>query len=415
MYLDLNPDLTSTQLSLKEEFHRFAANVVRPASVQLDKLADPEDVIRKGSALWDVFRKFHELEYHLALVSGNLGDVSLGGLEHHIIREEMGWGAADIAIGLDVSRSPFSLGLIIAMLGGNQRVMDDIVTPYIEDREGKYIGCWAITEPQHGSDCLAFGTEQFNDPSVGFDTAARRDGDDWIINGGKAAWVSNGTIATHAMVHFAIDRSRGMTASGIAIVPLDLPGVSRGKPLNKLGQRALNQGEIYFDDVRIPKEYVVVEPEAYGLLGELVLTGANSVMAPVFTGVARAAFEEAMVYCKQRVQGGKPLCEHQLVQRKLFDMFTKVESARQLSRAVTAYNSAAAPPQCRYAIMAKVYCTQVAFEVASDAVQLFGGYGLSKDFLVEKLFRDARAAMIEDGANDTLALVASRQMLGAYL
>ena len=115
------------------------------------------------------------------------------------------------------------------------------------------------------------------------------------------------------------------------------------------------------------------------------------------------------------VQGGKLLCEHQLVQRKLFDMFTKVESARALSRAVAAYNSVTIPPLSRLGIASKVYSTQVAFEVASDAVQLFGGYGLSKEFLIEKLFRDARASMIEDGSNDVLALAAARSILDNWV
>ena len=302
-----------------------------------------------------------------------------------------------------------------ATLFGNQRLIDDIVTPFIKDREAKHIGCWAITEPQHGSDCLAVGTVDLHDARTAFDTRGSRDGDDWIISGAKAAWVSNGTIATHAMIHFAVDRSKGMPGSGIAIVPLDLPGVSRGKPLNKLGQRALNQGEVFFDDVRIPKEYVIVEPELYVIAADMILATANGGMGSAFAGVARAAFEEAMTYCKQRVQGGKLLCEHQLVQRKLFDMFIKVESARQLSRAVAAYNAVTMPPLSRLGIGSKVYCTQVAFEVASDAVQLFGGYGLSKEFLIEKLFRDARASLIEDGANDILALAGARQLIDSYL
>jgi alkylation response protein AidB-like acyl-CoA dehydrogenase len=122
-----------------------------------------------------------------------------------------------------------------------------------------------------------------------------------------------------------------------------------------------------------------------------------------------------MTYCKQRVQGGKLLCEHQLVQRKLFDMFIKVESARQLSRAVLVYNAVTMPPVSRHAVASKIYCTQVAHEVANDAVQLFGGYGLSKDFLIEKLFRDARAALIEDGANDVLALAVTPQLVDSHL
>jgi len=416
VYIDLNLNLTSTQTMLKEELHRFAAETLRPASIALDKLADPEDVIKEGSVFWDVFKKFYELEYHLALVVGKFGAAGeLGGLDKHILAEEAGWGAADLATGLGATTSPYSLGLALATLTGNQRLMDDVVTPFLEDREAKNIGCWAITEPQHGSDAVLISAEQFSNPQITFDTYGRRDGDDWIINGAKSAWVSNGTVATHGTVHFAIDKSRGMIGTAIATMPLNIPGVTKGKPLNKLGQRALNQGEIFFDDVRIPKEYVVVEPELYTPVLDMILCGGNLSMACAFTGLARAAFEEAMTYCKQRTQGGKPLCEHQLVQRKLFDMFTKVEAARALSRAVSEYNSMKMPPVLRHAIAAKVFATEASFEVASDAVQLFGGYGLSKDFLIEKLFRDARASTIEDGVNDVLALASASSLIDTYV
>jgi alkylation response protein AidB-like acyl-CoA dehydrogenase len=416
MYLDLNPELTPTQTALKEQTHRFAAEIARPASIELDKLADPQDVIKPGSVFWDVFRKHYELERHLAGMPEEFGGANLTGLDMQIMAEEMGWGAADFAIGLGACGMPFTMGLLASQMTGNQRLMDEIVMPYIKDREAKYIGCWAITEPQHGSDTTAANLPEYQDnPAISLDTHGRRDGDDWLINGAKAAWVSNGTIGTHAMVHFAVDRSKGPVSTAIGLIPLDLPGVSKGKPLNKIGQRALNQGEVFFDNVRIPDYYVFVPPELYPMAGDMILATANGGMGATFTGLARAAFEEAMAYCKQRVQGGKLLCEHQLVQRKLFDMFIKVESARQLSRAVMGYNAVAMPPVSRFGVASKVYCTQVAFEVASDAVQLFGGMGLSKECLVEKLFRDARAAMIEDGANDTLALAATRSLIDSFL
>ena len=414
-YLDLNPELTPTQEAIKQETHRFAAEVMRPASIALDKLADPQDVIREDSVYWDVLRKFYELEYHAARIPAEVGGGGLKGLDVQLINEEFGWGSADFAIGFGATMMPFGIAILASMMSGDSAMMDEFVTPFIQDREAKFIGCWAVTEPQHGSDSLAINLPQASDPLTAFDTRAQRDGDDWILSGAKAAWVSNGTVATHAMVHFSIDRSRGVQSSGIAIVPLDLPGISRGKPLNKLGQRALNQGEIYFDSVRLPKQYVVIEQELYTLVSDSILSGANSTVAATITGLARAALEEALNYTKQRVQGGKPLCEHQLVQRKLFDMYIKVEAARQLSRAVAVYNSAVPPSLSRLSIAAKVFCTQTAFEVANDAVQLFGGYGLSKDFLIEKLFRDARASLIEDGANDVLALVAARQLIDQHL
>ena len=412
MYLDLNVDLTDTEVALKEQTHRFAAEVMRPASLELDKLAGPEDVIAKDSVLWDVFRQYYQLGNHLAGFPEELGGATVSPLGSHVVGEEMGWGSADFAIGLGVAGMPYRAALFVAQMTGNQQLIDELVAPFTNDREAKYVGCWAITEPQHGSDTLISVSPEYGASLSFLDTRAKVDGSDWIIDGAKSAWVSNGTIATHALVHMAVDGSNGAC---IAFVPLDLPGVSRGKPLNKLGQRALNQGEIYFDNVRIPGHYILMPPELYAFASELILALANGGMGPTFTGVARAGFEEALGYCRQRVQGGKLLCEHQLVQRKLFDMFIKVESARHLSRAVIAYNTAAQLPLSRYAVASKVYCTQVAFDVASDAVQLFGGMGLSKGTLVEKLFRDARAALIEDGANDALALAVCPQLIASYL
>jgi alkylation response protein AidB-like acyl-CoA dehydrogenase len=200
-----------------------------------------------------------------------------------------------------------------------------------------------------------------------------------------------------------------MAGMGVAVIPLGLSGVTRGKPLNKLGQRALNQGEIFFDDVRIPRHYMLVEPGVFNGATDSILAGANAGMSATFCGVARAAFEEALAYAEQRVQGGVAIAEHQLVQRRLFDMFVKVESARALSRLANR-RLASGQPTLHYSIAAKVYCTQTAFEVASDAVQVFGGMGLAKGTLVEMLLRDARASLIEDGANDVLALAGFRAM-----
>jgi alkylation response protein AidB-like acyl-CoA dehydrogenase len=331
-------------------------------------------------------------------------------LERHIVAEEMGWGSADFSIALGVTAFPFTM----AAMSGNQELMRDYVVPFSQDRQAKYVGCWAITEPHHGSDVGALGAELARQPGIHFDTNAKLDGDEWAINGQKSAWVSNGTIATHALTFLCVDPSLGMAGSGIAFIPLDLPGVTRGRPLNKLGQRALNQGEIFFDNVRIPRSFMLVQPAGYPWTFEVVLAAANAGMGATFTGVARAALEEALAYCKQRVQGGKPLCEHQLVQKKLFDMFIKVESARAFSRAAMIYNATTLPPATHYSIASKVYCTQVAFEVASDAVQLFGGMGLCKELLVEKLFRDARASMIEDGSNEVLALAGATQLIEKY-
>jgi alkylation response protein AidB-like acyl-CoA dehydrogenase len=413
MYVELDKTLTPDQMALRDQTHRFAAEVIRPAAIELDKLT-ADEVIAPGSRLWDLFRQAYGQGYHLRGFPEQLGGAELGPLEQHVVGEEMGWASAGVSISLGVTAFPFSFAAQYAAITGNKALMDEIVMPYVNDREGKYIGCWAITEPEHGSDSLLFGTEQFRDSSIAFQVQARRDGDDWIISGQKSAWVSNGTIATHACTFLTIDPSRGMDGGGVAVIPLNLPGVSKSPPLRKLGQRDLNQGEIFFDNVRIPKHYMLVEPETYPMIIDNILAGANAGMSTTFTGLARAAFEEALAYTRQRRQGGKVICEHQLVQDRLFQMFRKVEAARALSRAASIYNRTTVPPATEYSVAAKVQSTQTAFDVASDAVQLMGGYGLSQEFHVEKLFRDARASMIEDGTNEVLGLAAARRIIDGY-
>ena len=155
---------------------------------------------------------------------------------------------------------------------------------------------------------------------------------------------------------------------------------------------------------------MVVGADEYRFAVEQVLAWANAGMGSIFVGLARAALEHAVAYAKERVQGGVPIAEHQSVKARLFSMFRKTEAARALSRKVALYN-AVNPPLVQYSIASKVFSTTTAFEVASDAVQTFGGNGLSKEYPVEKLLRDARASMIEDGCNDILSLVGAAKIL----
>ncbi len=406
MYLDLNRNLTDAQIALREQTHRFAEEILRPAAFRLDKM-EPDAVIAGGSPLWDTLRQAYRQGYHIRGFPEALGGAGLSGLDSLVVTEEIAWGSADFAAALGVSTIPF--GFVLGH--GDPDLIREFVVPFTQDQEARYIGCWAVTEPNHGSDSLLFSTEHFHDPNITLDTVARGDGDEWVLNGAKSAWVSNGTIATHALLNVSIDASRGMAGGGFCIVPLDLPGVSRGKPLNKMGQRALNQGQIFFDNVRIPRKYMLVEPDRCAQAVEALLTGANAGMGTIFAAVARAAFEEALAYAKQRVQGGRPIAEHQLVQHRLFEMFMKVQAATALSRQAAAYNRGGAPA-AQMSMASKVFCTQASYEVASDAVQIHGGLGLCKELLVEKLFRDARASMIEDGNNEVLALAAARRLIG---
>jgi len=411
MFLDLNPNLTSEQRSLKEQVHKFAAEVMRPAADKLDKMADPADVIAKDSLLWDVLRQSRELGYHTRGLPEELGGITLTPVEGNIIGEEMGWGSPGLSVCMGAGAMPF---VFAAMFGGPE-LIEQYVIPFRDDTKAEYVGCWAITEPEHGGgDQMYIGSKRDGIPLIRANTRVKLDGDEWVINGQKAAWVSNGTIATHALLHVSVDATEDERDAAMIFVPLDKEGISRGKPLDKIGQRDLNQGEIYFDNVRVPMNHMLVNPMMYEMVLDVILAGANGGMATTFTGVARAAFEEAIEYCRVRVAGGKIISEHQLVQKRLFDMFTKVESARALARAVNNYNAQTMPPEPHYAVAAKVHNTEIAFEVASDAVQLFGGNGLSKEYPIERIFRDARAALIEDGDNDTLRLGGSRYLLEKY-
>lgn len=404
-YTELNMELTKAQEAMKEETHRFAKEVLRPASLELDKLDDPEAVI--GSPLFkDTLKKGYELGYHTIFLPDSYGGLATEPIETHIILEELAWGSVEFALGLGVSCFP----AFFASMVPSDRLIDEIIEPFCGCTDASLVGCWGITEPDHGTDTLSPFTPDFSDPAISGQTLARKEGDEWVIDGQKAAWVSNGTIATHCLLYPTIDPSMGMAGGGICIVPLDLPGVKKGRPLDKLGQRALNQGEIYFDGVRIPEEFMLVDPESYEAMLDVTLSTANAGMGALFVGVARAAYEEALTYTKERVQGGKPLFEHQMIKHKLFSMFMKIEAARALSRAAMIYNYSNTPPLVQYSIAAKVFCTQTAFEVANDAVQLFGGSGVSREYPVEKFFRDARAGLIEDGANDSLMITAAHHL-----
>jgi alkylation response protein AidB-like acyl-CoA dehydrogenase len=406
-YRELDGRLTPDQQALKQQMHEFAKSVARPTVTLLDRLPDPQEVVNQHSPLWTLFRAAYAQGIHTALIPSQYGGMGLNGLSLHIALEELGWGSADFAAALAVTGFPFAM---IAATG-NPALIDEWVKPFVADKEARYVGCWAITEPDHGSDTFMAGTPQFHDQTISGQVTARAEGADFVINGQKADWVSNGTIATHALTYLTLDPSKGMAGGGVAFIPLNRPGVSKGKPVDKMGQRALNQGSIHFTNVRIPKRYLLFDTASYEAILNQTLVLTNGAMGAVFTGVARAAYEQALAYTKIRLQGGKPICEHQLVQRHLFDMFTKVETSRSLSRAAMAYNATAQPPALEYAIAAKVYCTQACLEVTDTALQLFGGLGLTRDCPMEKLYRDARASLIEDGVNDVLVLVGARRLL----
>ncbi len=397
--IDYEVDLSEGERAVRETVHRFAEEVMRPAGAELDAMADPRNVIGKDSILWQVFKKHRALGLaDLPAANGDLTPAQQARLRC-IISEELGWGDSGLAISFGVAGFP----RMMAQMSGKP----ELIERFSAD---DCIGCWAGTEPDHGSDLIYYMNRPGTEPPGRPNCIARKDGDSFVLSGQKSAWVSNGTIAKAAAMFCAVDMGDGKRADGGFLVPLDVSGVSKGRPLNKIGQRALNQGEIFFDHVRIPADYMVIPPEAYPFATEMILSNANGGMGSIFAGVAQAALDLAIDYAKQRVQGGVPIFQHQSVKMRLFKMFRQVQAAKALSRQVTLYNSINAPAMLHLAVASKVTSTNTAFEVASSALQIFGGNGLSREYPIEKLLRDARASMIEDGCNDLLSLKAAESL-----
>ena len=393
--IEMDPELTEVERAAWDTAHRFARDVLRPAGEKLDKLA-AGDVIARDSILWDVFKKYRELGLGIFEEDSGLSPHDQASIRC-IVGEEMGWGDTGLAISLGVSNFPS----MMAKMSGNQSL--------IERFPIGTLGCWAITEPDHGSDMINFdGT--INHPtghSSRPNCLARRDGNQFVISGQKSAWVSNGTIAEAAALFCAVDMGDGRPGNGVFVVPLNEEGVKKGKPTDKIGQRALNQGEIFFDGLKVPADSMVVPPEGYRAAADQILCLANGGMGTTFVGCARAALELAIDYAKSRVQGDVPIFMHQSVKSRLFKMYQKVEAARALNQRVVRINMTRTAPLLEMAIASKVTSTQTAFEVASEALQLFGGAGISRDCPIEKIFRDARISMIEDGCNEVLGMVAA--------
>jgi alkylation response protein AidB-like acyl-CoA dehydrogenase len=397
--IDIEVGLTDEAAEIQATAHKFASEVLRPAGIELDRMTDPADVVAPESVLWSCFEKYHEIGLGTLLYDEEMEPYAKARLIA-LVNEELAWGDVGLAISLGLSgfHQPW------VKQSGDEELIARFCNPDVPT-----VGCWALTEPDHGSDSVAFTEKHFSDPGLKANCVARRDGDDYVIRGQKAAWVSNSSVADIAVLFCTLDQSQGFKGGGVFLVPMDLPGVSRPHPLDKLGQRSLNQGEIFYDDVRVPGSHMVLGPELYSVGLETMLAHANSGMAQIFVGLGRAAYELALAYARERVQGGVPIFEHQSVRSRLFKMFAKVEAARSMARRVALYNAGGAP-QIAHCIAAKTFVTNTVFEVTSDALQIYGGNGLSREYPMEKLLRDARASLVEDGCNEMLAIVGASRL-----
>jgi acyl-CoA dehydrogenase len=404
----LEADLSEEEAAIQDVVHCFAEEVMRPIGAKLDEMS-PEEVIAPDSPLWDYQKQLHE--------SGILDLETIATMDKTeksrlipIIFEELGWGDSGLTI--------FTLATAFPAFQAYATGDPELIETF-----GSRIGCWLGTQPDRGSDLVdadgqevAAGQKQSR-PNL----SARVDGDEVIINGQSSAWITGGPVAQTALAYLPCDYGDGIYAENgtqhqIAIlIDLEQPGVSKGKCLNKMGQRPLPQGEIFFDDVRVPMRNVLSK-DSEDALGSFygALTFGNMEMAATFTGVARAAFDHALAYVHERKQGGTAIINHQSVRMRVFDLWRKVEACRGLAQRVFDYNYSANGPHLLGSITSKTFVTNTAFEVASDALQLFGGNGLTKEYPIEKIMRDARAAMIEDGENNILSLKGAGWLSEAY-
>ena len=293
--------LSEDLLELKELTHQFAKNEIRPVSAEFDE---------KNEFPHEVMKKAFEIGYLTSNIPAELGGLDFTNIQNAVVCEELAWGCA----GMYTSIMANTLATMPIVLFGNDEQKKEFLEPLT--KEISY-ACFALTEREAGSDNSAIKT------------TAKKDGDHYILNGSKT-FITNGGISKIGVIFASTDKDRGARGLSAFIVPMDLPGVSVGKHENKMGHRASNTTELYFDDVRVPAKNLL-RREGFGFLIALrTLDFARPSVGAGGVGVARAAYEEALKYAQNRVQFGKPIAAFQHNAFKLADMATEIDAARLL-------------------------------------------------------------------------------------
>lgn len=388
-------ELTETQKSILATAEEFGREVLAPAEMELDKYADPREVF-SSELFKKTMAKAFELGFHKMAIPEEYGGLGLDPQTTGLVWEELArWG-----VGFSASLIPAGIAsqLIIFLAPNNKELIDKYVIPYCEDTTGTMISAWCSSEPEVGSD-----GKNYYDKNVRHHTKADLKEGHFRISGTKSDFVSNGSIASFYVVFACMKPELGICGSGTFIVPADSPGLKRGKPLNKIGLRTLNQSAVFFDEVKIPERYMIFPPgELYPLLHNSILTIGNLQVGYLAVGLMRSAFEEAKEYAKRRVQWGKPIIEHQLVAEKLFKLYQAIESARAFLWKGSWLSSKNYPGDLKTSLAAKIYATEQAVIHTAEMMQVLGGYGISKEYPLEKYARDAHLLRIMDGTNETL-------------
>jgi len=374
--------LTEEQEALRDVAHDFALNEIRPVSAHHDKT---------GEYPWEVLKKAHEIGLMNLHIPARLGGLELSHVDGVLLAEELAWGCTGIGTAMEAN----GLALAPVVLGAGEHLLQKYVAPMTEELK---MAAYAVTEPGAGSDVQ------------GLKTTAVQKGDKWILNGAKM-WITNAGVADWYFVVAITDPERkargGMTAF---IVDRHWPGVEVGKKETNMGQRASDTRGITFDNVEIPGDHVIGKVGDGWKLAMSAFDHTRPAVASASVGLARAAFEHASQYSLERTTFGVPIARHQAISFMLAEMAMNIEAGRMLCWKAAATKDAG-QRNTMYASMAKAFCADMAMKVATDAVQVYGGYGYNDEYPVEKLMRDAKIFQIYEGTSQIQRLIISRELL----
>ncbi len=338
-----------------------------------------------------IFKELGKLGLMGVLVPEKYGGTGLGYFEYNVIIQEISKVCGSIGLSLAAHNS-LCTGHILAFGSEEQKMR---YLPKLATAE--HLGAWGLTEANTGSD------------AGNMKTTAVKQGDNWVINGTKN-WITHGKSGDVAVVVCRTGEPRTRDNSTTFVVERGTAGFSAGKKENKLGMRASETAEMVFDNCIIPDANRLGEVGAGFKQAMKVLDGGRISIAALSLGIARGAYEASVLYAKERHQFDQPIANFQGISFKLADMATKIEAAELLINQAC-YLKTEGLPMTKEAAMAKYYASEIAVEISTDAVQVFGGYGYTKDFPVEKFYRDSKLCTIGEGTSEIQKLVISREVL----
>ena len=388
---------SAEQLDMIELARKFGQKQLEPAEIALDRINDPQDVF-KSELYHKTMAAAFELGFHKMTIGEQYGGLGLdpstvGPVWEELARYGVGFAAALLA-------GSVVPGIISFLAPKNERLIQTYSKPFCEDTSGTWLTAWCSGEAHLGSD-----GKNYKDLSVHHKAKATKVDGGWRLNGTKSAFVSNGGVAKAFVIFASVDPEKGLRGSGMFVVDGAAPGLSRERAEDRVGLRALNQAAVSLDDVFVPDDALIFPPsDVYPMLHQTIMTVGNLGTGYLAVGLMRAAYEEALAYARERIQWGKPIIEHQLVAKKLFDIHTAIESSRALLWKGSWHCSQHFPGDLLTSVSAKINATNLAVKHTAQMVQVLGGYGITRDYKLEKYMRDATLLTIMDGTNDTLML-----------